>query len=189
MDKKKFHKDMTVGQVVDEFPGAADILMGYGLHCVGCFANSFETVEQGVKGHGYNDEDLEELIEHLNEAYEDESLQGTVQKVAPKEAQNMTIKLTDRAVEQIKMISEKEDKAGWPLRIHAEKAGKKLKYAMNFTQPQETTPSDKGFQFLAGKVRIVVDTQLYHQMNGLEVDYVKEENRAGFKMNNPNVES
>lgn len=181
-----FHKDMTVGEVVSLFPGAADILMGYGLHCVGCHANAYETVEQGVMGHGYSEEDLENLMEDINEAYLDEQ-EGVERKPLPKEADDMEIEVTDAALEQIKKIAADDQKESWPLRIEAQSAGPKLRYSMNFIDPKETTISDKGFSF--GSVKIVIDKKLYHKLNGLEIDYVQEENRAGFKMNNPNVPS
>ncbi len=185
-EKTTFNKDMTVGEVVAAFPGAADILMGYGLHCVGCHANAFETVEQGVMGHGYSQEDLVNLMEDINEAYEDEQ-EGVERKPVPKEADDMEIELTEKAQEQIEKIAKEEKKEAMPLRIDAQSAGPKLRYSMNFVTAQETTPNDKGFSF--GKVKVVIDKKLYKKLNGLEIDYVKEEKRAGFKMNNPNVPS
>ncbi len=45
---------------------AAMILIDSGMHCVGCVAAQFETLEQGCKAHGMSDKDIEELIEKLN---------------------------------------------------------------------------------------------------------------------------
>lgn len=181
-----FDKDMTVGDVVGAFPGAADILMGYGLHCVGCHANAFETVEQGVMGHGYSQDDLKNLIEDINEAYQDEQEGGELKPV-PKEADSMEIELTKKAEQQIEKIAKGEKKEGYPLRIDAQSAGPKLRYTMNFISAQETTAQDKGFSF--GKVKVVIDKKLYKKLHGLEIDFVKEKERAGFKMNNPNFPS
>jgi iron-sulfur cluster assembly protein len=181
-----FNKDMTIGEVVGMYPDAADILMGYGLHCVGCHANAFETVEQGVMGHGYSEEDLENLMEDINEAYEDEQ-EGAERKPIPKEADDMEIEVTEKAQAQIEKIVQDEKKEGMTLRIDAQSVGPKLKYSMNFMKPEETTKSDKGFSF--GKIKIVIDKKLYKKLNGLEIDYIKEEKRAGFKMNNPNIPS
>jgi iron-sulfur cluster assembly protein len=181
-----FNKDMTVGEVVGLYPGAADILMGYGLHCVGCHANAYETVEQGVMGHGYSEEDLKNLVEDINEGYQDEQ-EGVEKKPVPKEADDMEIEITEKAQAQIEKISKEEKKDGMPLRIDAQSAGPKLRYSLNFVTAKETTVNDKGFSF--GKIKVVIDKKLYKKLNGLEIDYVKEEKRAGFKMNNPNVPS
>ena len=43
-----------------------EILTDIGLHCIGCFASQFETLEQGCKGHGMSDKEIDELINKLN---------------------------------------------------------------------------------------------------------------------------
>ncbi len=43
-----------------------EILTDIGLHCIGCFASQFETLEQGCKGHGMSDNEIDELIGKLN---------------------------------------------------------------------------------------------------------------------------
>src|SRR3989344_3438537 len=43
-----------------------EILSDFGLHCVSCFGSQFENLEQGCKGHGMSDEEINELIEKLN---------------------------------------------------------------------------------------------------------------------------
>lgn len=50
---------------------AAEILLDSGLHCIGCFASQFETLEQGCKGHGMSDEEIDELIKKLNKVAKD----------------------------------------------------------------------------------------------------------------------
>jgi hybrid cluster-associated redox disulfide protein len=60
-------KDMNLGEVVFKYPEAAEVLTDYGLSCVGCFASSFDTIEQGAKIHQLDDEELDEMIERINE--------------------------------------------------------------------------------------------------------------------------
>ena len=45
---------------------AAEILLDKGLHCLGCHAAHFESLEEGCKGHGMSDEEIEDLIKKLN---------------------------------------------------------------------------------------------------------------------------
>ena len=60
-------KDMTFSQVLEKKGRpAAEVMMKYGLHCVGCHVAAFETVEQGSKAHGMSDKDLTKLLEELN---------------------------------------------------------------------------------------------------------------------------
>lgn len=60
-------KDMNLGEVAYKFPESAEVLLDYGLHCVGCFASSFDTIEVGAKVHGMSDEEVAEMIERINE--------------------------------------------------------------------------------------------------------------------------
>lgn len=60
-------KDMNLGEVVFKYPEAAEVLTDYGLSCVGCFASSFDTIEQGAKIHQLDDDELDEMIERINE--------------------------------------------------------------------------------------------------------------------------
>jgi hypothetical protein len=38
----KNYKRYELGEVVYKYPESAEVLMDYGLHCVGCFANAFD---------------------------------------------------------------------------------------------------------------------------------------------------
>ena len=67
-DKSKIiTKDMNLGEVAYKFPESAEVLLDYGLHCVGRFASSFDTIEVGAKVHGMSDEEITEMIERINE--------------------------------------------------------------------------------------------------------------------------
>ena len=48
-----------------------EILQDMGLHCIGCFASQFENLEQGCKGHGMSDKEINELIKKLNKVSKD----------------------------------------------------------------------------------------------------------------------
>ena len=61
-------KDMNLGEIVYKYPEAAEVLLDYGLHCVGCFASSFDTIEEGAKIHQFSDDEVNEMLERINEA-------------------------------------------------------------------------------------------------------------------------
>jgi hypothetical protein len=42
-------------------------LLDYGLHCVGCFANQFDSIEDGCKIHGYDDATIKDIVWAINE--------------------------------------------------------------------------------------------------------------------------
>ncbi len=62
----KISKEMNLGEVAKTYPKAAEIMLAYGLHCLGCFANVFDTIDNGMKLHGYSDKDTDGMIEKIN---------------------------------------------------------------------------------------------------------------------------
>jgi len=61
-------RETILGEIANKYPDSAKIMLEYGLHCVGCFANQFDTVEQGAMIHGLSDEELDEMIFRVNES-------------------------------------------------------------------------------------------------------------------------
>jgi len=61
----KITKDTTIGDIVDNYEGAKDILGGYGMHCFGCPMSRMETLEEASSVHGVA---VEEVLKSLEEA-------------------------------------------------------------------------------------------------------------------------
>ena len=61
-------KDTLIGEVVEKFPAAVDTLLGEGVHCVGCGASGFESIEQGLQVHGKSKEEITDVVKRMNEA-------------------------------------------------------------------------------------------------------------------------
>lgn len=59
----KIEKDITIGQLLEESPEKAEILLAAGMHCLECPASQAETLEEACMVHGI---DVEELLEKLN---------------------------------------------------------------------------------------------------------------------------
>ena len=58
-------KDTTIGEALQIDAGIIPILMGIGMHCVGCPSSAGETLEEAAMVHGI-DADL--LVEKINAA-------------------------------------------------------------------------------------------------------------------------
>ena len=56
-------KKITLSEVLEKYPEAAEIFMNEGLYCVGCGMANLETIEQGALAHGIN---VNKLVEKLN---------------------------------------------------------------------------------------------------------------------------
>jgi hybrid cluster-associated redox disulfide protein len=63
-EKGKLNKDMTIAEALKARPAIAGILMGKGMHCLGCAIAQGETIEQAAQVHGLNADDL---MKELNE--------------------------------------------------------------------------------------------------------------------------
>lgn len=63
--KKEITKDMPIMEIVEKHPETIEVFMKKGLHCIGCAAARFETLEEGAVAHGI---DADELVEALNKA-------------------------------------------------------------------------------------------------------------------------
>jgi hybrid cluster-associated redox disulfide protein len=62
----KITKDMILNEAIEKYPEIAPILVGYGLHCVGCQFSSIDTIESGAKIHGMDNETFEMMLNDLN---------------------------------------------------------------------------------------------------------------------------
>ena len=59
------NKDMTIGEVIRSFPNSVEVLMSFGMGCVGCPSAQAETIEEAAGVHGLN---IDELMAALNKA-------------------------------------------------------------------------------------------------------------------------
>ena len=60
-------KEMTVGQVLRQYPQTVQIFLGLGMHCLGCPSSTMESIEGAAMTHG---KDVDGLVEQLNKAVE-----------------------------------------------------------------------------------------------------------------------
>ena len=59
----KIEKSTKIGELLENSPEKADILLEAGMHCLGCPASQAESIEEACMVHGI---DVEELLEKLN---------------------------------------------------------------------------------------------------------------------------
>jgi len=56
-------KNTKIGELLENAPEKAEILLAAGMHCLGCPAAQAETLEEACAVHGIN---ADELVEKLN---------------------------------------------------------------------------------------------------------------------------
>ncbi len=59
----KINKETTIGEILENAPEKAELLLEVGMHCLGCPASQMETLEEACSVHGI---DVEEVVEKLN---------------------------------------------------------------------------------------------------------------------------
>jgi len=178
----KITKDMTIGDVLqlrsDKAMKLSEIMTAAGLHCVGCGAATFETLEQGVLGHGFSQEQLDKLVGDLNAALEEEE---------PTVAQGESpVTLEASAVTKVKELIAKEGNSDKALRV-AVLAGGCSGYSYDLSL--QSTKQEGDLEFTQDGITVYVDKSSLKMLDGIHVKYVDTLNESGFKFDNPNAKN
>ena len=51
-------RDMLIGEILKTKPDSAEVLMSFGMGCIGCPSSQMESLEQAAAVHGLNVEDI-----------------------------------------------------------------------------------------------------------------------------------
>lgn len=177
-EAKKIHRKMTISDILALFPDRAQRLAqeitNAGLHCVGCNAATWETLEGGMLGHGKKEHQIDELVDRLN-ALLNEKIDRT------------TISLTPEAANRFKEFSKEDNKSGYGLRFDEEMKGcNGFEYILDFSEKADANQDEV---FLSHGVEIHVRKKKLSQLLGCQIDYVNGIKDSGFKVINPNVNS
>lgn len=166
---------MVIGDILGKFPHKsqklAQEMTNAGLHCIGCGAATYETLEAGMMGHGMSDEEINDLVDRLNEILLEEQALDT-------------ITLTKRAREKFKVIRDAEGLPKAALRF-GDKAGgcSGFEYILDFSLEAEENDAI----FKSEDVEIHVDKDALPRLLGCEIDFLDGLNGSGFKVSNPNA--
>ena len=168
-------KEMTIADILGKWPEKsqklAQEMTNHGLHCVGCGAATWETLETGMLGHGMQDVEIESLTNVLNEIL----LQKT---------DLSTITLTKRAADKFIALCKEEGLSKFALRFGDQPGGcSGFEYVLDFAEEI----SSEETLFVSNGVEIHVETEAVPRLLGAEIDFYDGLNGAGFKVSNPNV--
>lgn len=175
--ENQIKKDMTIEEILSHFPQKgqklAQAMQAKGLHCVGCHAATWETLEMGVLGHGMDEDDLEELL-------------GTLNAIISEKVDHTTITITAKAADKYREILKEENKTGYGLRF-MEKAGgcSGFEYTLDYSKAAKETDT----LFTSEGIEIHIPNAIVDRLLGSEIDYIDGLQGAGFKVSNPNVKS
>jgi len=177
---KEITKDMIISEILASHPDKAmllsEIMMDFGIHCVGCGAAGFETLEEGVLGHGFTKQELEKLVTHLNKA--------VGKKETKKSTENVNISLTKSAVKKLKEIMKNEKKENNMLRVSVLMGG-----CSGYTYDLEIVPyaPKSDIKKEQDGIKISINSESAEFLDNAEIDFVDTLNESGFKFHNPNA--
>ena len=168
-------KDMTIGDVVAKYPACIETLQAAGVHCVGCHVSYHETLEQGFKGHGISDEEIDIIIEKMNISVEESKLE-----------QGKEFIITNKAAEKLKEVLKENSKEGSGLRVEIIPGGcSGFQYGLEL----DDNTTDLDFVLNEKEVKIIISKENIQFLKGAKLDYVDSLQGGGFKISNPNVKS
>lgn len=175
--QEQIHRQMTIESILSMFPHKAQKLSqeitNAGLHCIGCGAATWETLEAGMYGHGMSDEQIDTLVNRLN-ALLAEQVDAT------------TITLTSTAATKYLQILDSEGKQGWGIRFTEKAAGcNGFEYVLDYSENPQ--PDDEVFE--SRGIEIHINRGMLPRLIGSEIDYIDGLQGCGFKVTNPNVRS
>jgi len=161
---------MTIEEMFRSFPDKTEELAGAlshaGLHCAGCSASSWETLEAGMAGHGLNEAEITALLERLNSLVEDSH-------------EDSTISLTEKAAQKYLEILANENKSGWGIRLGINSSGCcGGDYFLDYSQKA----SSDDLIFESHGVQIHVQKKSASELLGTTIDYVEGKHGVGFKI-------
>jgi iron-sulfur cluster assembly protein len=170
-------RDMTIEDIFAKFPAKsqklAQEITNTGLHCVGCQAATWETLEAGMLGHGFAEEQIDGLVKRLN-------------AILSEETDTSTISITKRAADKYLGILKDEGKEGWGLRFADRAAGcSGFEYVLDYSEKAKTDDQI----FAAHGLEIHVNKNIVPRLIGSQIDYVDGLHGSGFKITNPNVKA
>ncbi len=168
-------RDMTIEEILSGFPQKsqklAQEMTQMGLHCVGCQAATWETLEAGVLGHGFTEQNLEVLLGKLN-------------KILSEKVDPNRITLTERASQKYRAILKEEGKDSFGLRFGDSAGGcSGFEYILDYSE----APKEDDQIFESEGVQIHVNQHMVSRLLGCEIDYLDGLNGSGFKISNPNA--
>ncbi len=165
-------KDMLIGEVISKHPETASVMKSYGLHCVGCSANPFDTIESGCLIHGMSEETVDKLVVDINKTIEKKN-----------DVSRKVISVTKNAADKFVEFMKDEGKENCGVKISVHGGGSDgLQYTLDFADKSTSTEEvveDQGMKFF-------IEKDFVNLIKGTQIDFITNEKGSGFKIDNPN---
>lgn len=182
--EQRLKRELTIGDVLQEYPDAAPLLTEKGIHCVGCHVSPFETLEDGFRSHGMSEEEIDTILADVNEKLDAVLKNKPTQKEAPS---GTTIIVTATAATKVLELMKKEGKDATAtfLRIAVMPGGcSGMTYDFSF-DVQGKQQNDHVVE--KDGLTVLIDNKSLGIIPDATIDYTETLHGAGFVVKNPNA--
>ncbi len=166
-----FNGSEIIGDILSLMPEAAEILSSHGVSCASCHINAYETLQDGILGHGYDQDDLNSVLADLNECATDMGLTDTS---IPKEDP----KLTEYAAEKVKEFQTSQEKDGWGFRVEVLDNSGDNSYFLDF----EEKPEKNDIIVESQSIKMYLAPDSFRLLQNKTINFVEKEGEEGFKI-------
>lgn len=166
-----FDGSEIIGDILALMPEAAEILASHGVSCASCHINAYETLQDGILGHGYDQSDLDAVIADLNEAAAD---MGLTDKSVPKEDP----KLTPYAATKVKEFQVAQQKEDWGFRVEVLDNAGDYSYFLDFEEKAEKND----IVIESEGITMYLAPESFRILQNKTVNFVEKDGEEGFKI-------
>lgn len=166
--EQKITLDMTIGDIIQKYPSVVEVLLSEGVQCVGCHVAHWETLEQGLSGHGKTEEQINSILKAMNDSIVKDEIEGD------------DFSITEKALKEIKN-NLKENQF---LRIEVITGGCSGK---SYSLSLDDVSKEGDCVEEIGGIKIVADKNSFELIKGSKLDYLDTFEEKGFRFVNPNA--
>ncbi|MBT3349166.1 DUF1858 domain-containing protein [bacterium] len=167
---QKFFGTETVAEILEKMPEAAEILSAHGLACAGCAIGNFETLADGIAGHGMSEKDLKNVLQDLNEAADDLKI------FAPKKNPELTKLAAEKVFEFQKTAG--QENSGFKIEALFPPGSEEVSYFLDFLEKPE--PGDSVLK--SCDVKLFLSAATLRHLKNCVIDFLEDGENSGFKI-------
>ncbi len=166
-----------ISELVEQHPEVIDTLLGLGVHCLGCGASLYESVGEGLRSHGMNEQEIAEAVAEMNKVI---TSQVSGNPAIVKSPGKIRFTVTEAAAGKIRDFCAKSGKRA--LRVGIKRGGcSGYSYLLELAD----APTAKDIVLEDKSATLFIDAASAEKLDGSEIDYLDSLQGAGFRINNP----
>lgn len=170
--KLEITADMAIAEIINLVPQASLILADFQLGCAHCPMGSYESLREGVLGHGKTEKELFEILQQIND------LASKPKNMIEVDGFRFTEEAYDKVLEFMRLDPEKRENLA--LRISLSEGKDNPEYLFDLVDKKKRTECE----LKNGSMRVFIDEKGLEHFKNKYIDYIDTFTGAGFKVIN-----